>query len=455
MITSNKSTEKIPLIEEIFAIILSFLKPKFILQCRLVCKHWDQTITNSQHLWNDVPVCVSRLEIIPKSFMCKLSNVIWKKVYNKKDSKYIRQFSNLKKLHLKGDTSIAMEHVASLSTLQDLNFDVFQRNADFIIEPISRITSLLKLNVQFTFITDKRFQSFSKLTLLQALEMGNCWKITDQGIQYLSKFIHLQRLNVSSCYKVTNVGLEALSALTKMTHLQIAGYPSISDLGFISRLTALCYLDLNGSYQLTDQGLKPISNVTSLQHLDLSKCTKITDISLKCFSNFKSLSYLSLLNCSEITDKGMQFISMLTSLRHLDLSNCNLITNNGLNSISDLRGLRYLILRNCSRISDLSVIPNFTSLCKLILSECNITDEEVKKLSNLVKLEVLDVKGCNGVSVDILSSLIRLTRLREVKFTKFTITERGLNSFIDLHPPTSRRAEDASFYLFNNIWGYH
>lgn len=55
-----------PFIEDVFYEILSFITDdfKFILNCRLVCKQWDNMILNSS-IWNNVEFFVSDLQKIP------------------------------------------------------------------------------------------------------------------------------------------------------------------------------------------------------------------------------------------------------------------------------------------------------------------------------------------------------------------------------------------------------
>src|SRR5690606_23740923 len=142
-----------PFIEDLFFEFFSFISSdvKFILNCRLVCKQWNNLIMNP-NLWNHVEVNVSNLQKLPSQFKLVLQRIVCNQYITDNKLEHISQFLKLKQL---------------------------------------------KLNL-CSLITDNGLQHLSKLTTLQQLELRWCPKITDNGLQHLTK-LSLQQLDLSGC----------------------------------------------------------------------------------------------------------------------------------------------------------------------------------------------------------------------------------------------------------------
>jgi Leucine-rich repeat (LRR) protein len=104
----------------------------------------------------------------------------------------------------------------------------------------------------------------------------------------------------------------------------------------ISRFGHITSLDLNGSKQLTDSGVRFLANMPNLEHLDLSG-TGITNRGLEVLGRLKKLKSLKL-SWTRTTDAGATHLSDCDSLERIDLS----ATHTGDGAIKALTGKRNL-----------------------------------------------------------------------------------------------------------------
>ncbi len=85
----------------------------------------------------------------------------------------------------------------------------------------------------------------------------------------------------------------------------------------ISTLTHITTLKLDGSQQLTDEGLRWIAALPNLEHLDLQG-TSVTDAGLTSLRNLTSLKSLSLA-WTNVSDAGVAVLETLNQLERIDL----------------------------------------------------------------------------------------------------------------------------------------
>ena len=88
----------------------------------------------------------------------------------------------------------------------------------------------------------------------------------------------------------------------------------------------------------------------ALVMLNLSENRKITDEGIEKLRSLSRLRELNLSSC-DITNDAIPFLKSLSSLQNLNLSYCHRITDQGLKAITDLRRLNFLDLQGCPRIS--------------------------------------------------------------------------------------------------------
>ena len=189
-----------------------------------------------------------------------------------------------------------------------------------------------------------------------------------------------------------------LSGIEHLTNLQTLDFEGtkITDLSGIENLTKLQWLDLRRT-QITD--LSGIENLTNLQKLNLS-FTQITDLSgIEHLTNLQTLDFVG----TKITD--LSGIEKLTNLQSLDLSHTQIANLSGVEKLTNLQSLDLA----GTKIADLSGVEKLTNLRLLYLSNTQIAD-----LSGIEKLAKLQELWLNGMRIDT-NELKRLSKLKNLR----------------------------------------
>lgn len=139
----------------------------------------------------------------------------------------------------------------ALSVLTNLTAIHFGPDADKIIIDeacLSNLPSLTKLWGCRSITND----TLTKITSLTTLDIDTCTQITDSG---LAQMTGLRCLRIGRNRIVTDL------SLIKLTNLCILSGPgSLSD-NTLSKLTSLTYIDIFGSWNITENGLRSLPNL--------------------------------------------------------------------------------------------------------------------------------------------------------------------------------------------------
>jgi hypothetical protein len=129
--------------------------------------------------------------------------------------------------------------------------------------------------------------------------------------------------------------------------LDAAGQMTDALLAEVSRIDGITSLDLGGSKELTDDGLRHLAGLPRLAHLNLSG-TAITDRALDVLRELPALESISLA-MTRVTDAGMTWLASCSELARVDLS----WTRTGDGAIRALAGKRKLReLRSGNNVTD-------------------------------------------------------------------------------------------------------
>jgi len=126
-------------------------------------------------------------------------------------------------------------------------------------------------------------------------------------------------------------------------------------------------------------------------------------------SRLPGLSVLAL-GCSQITDQGLERLTA-RDLVLLNLTYSTGITPAGWRHVLKFKNLAYLYLWNTS-----------------------ITEDTLKELSSLQKIEILCINGCPQITDVGLEHLKRMEKLRTVSAIGTKITEAGVRRFHESRP---------------------
>lgn len=127
-----------------------------------------------------------------------------------------------------------------------------------------------------------------------------------------------------------------LLAMHPSAWLNAEGQMTDAVLADVSRVETIAALDLGGSKELTDEGVRHLARLPRLKHLDLS-ATAITDRGLEVLRDLPALETVSLAG-TRVTDEGVAHLAHCYELQHVNLSG----TRTGDGALRALAGKRKL-----------------------------------------------------------------------------------------------------------------
>ncbi|GJW40647.1 leucine-rich repeat, cysteine-containing subtype protein [Tanacetum coccineum] len=198
--------------------------------------------------------------------------------------------------------------------------------------------------------------------------------------------------------------------------VKLSGRLHVGDLGVVSlvrSLRNLRHLELARCVKITDESLKAIGEATCLKSVDLQGCYLITDLGLEYLANGdlkNCLKYLYLAECVRISDAGIIYLKQMVNLIYLDLSKCgDSITDFGISAIAKIQNIKTLRLCWLINVSDTSmfeIASNCLKLNTVDLAGCEtITSEGLHALAYLPKLSNLHLHSCHNISWEDVTSV--------------------------------------------------
>ncbi|XP_073008897.1 F-box/LRR-repeat protein 3 isoform X2 [Typha latifolia] len=206
----------------------------------------------------------------------------------------------------------------------------------------------------------------------------------------LRRYVALERLDLSACPSIDDACLAAVAAAAE--GLKVVCLARANRLGWrgLEALVAACprldTVDLSHSVGVGDREAAALAEAKGLREIRLDKCLAITDVGLaKVAVGCPGLERLGIKWCLEISDIGIELLAKkCPEIKFLDISYLK-VTNESLRSISSLEKLEDLYMVGCSFVDD----------------------EGLQLLSNGSKsLQCIDVSRCDNVSSRGLTSLV-------------------------------------------------
>lgn len=229
---------------------------------------------------------------------------------------------------------------------------------------LARWTSLSRLDLSLTRISDHGLQQLKHAPNITDLSLRYAELITDEGLVAVKGWKHLKRLNLRGT-KITDTTLQHLSGVTSLEALDI-GFVQVTDVGLdaLTSLPSLKELAIGGN-KLTDVGLQPLRQMPGLIHLDLSGAQR-TDSGLWSIS---------------LTEPGLDAVATLKNLRHVRLNGIG-VSARGLERLKSLVQIERLDLQGCSRIGDdaVPVLAAFPALRMVDLTGTAVTEKGIAAL---------------------------------------------------------------------------
>ncbi|CAI5462865.1 unnamed protein product [Closterium sp. Yama58-4] len=252
---------------------------------------------------------------------------------------------------------------------------------------IGNLTTLTYLSMVDNSLTGSVPESFSKLVLLQALDVSN---------------------------NLITQPLNAIMTLTSLTYLNMSNnFISAPLPPGMSNLLSLEYLDLMSN---SLDKVQALSSLTNLKYLRLEECW-IEPAPLTIFAPLVALHYLNLFNNS--FEGSLSGLTSLSRLEHLDLAD-NYIGPNIPSTLSQLSGLSYLDLSLNSLSGPIDPITSLTALQVLVLYTNPLSGSFPESISRLSRLTFLEISGTNFTAT-LPASLGQMTTLRHLGLDRTTM----------------------------------
>lgn len=290
---------------------------------------------------------------------------------------------------------------------------------DSILDRVVEVKNLKRLDLSFTYVTDRGIERLQQLQQLEELILDTAEfltdastsylrankrlrklvfrgvDITDVGLPYLAELTALESLDLSQTMLGDN-GLESLPALTELRELNLGGTRiSGINLNFLKLLPKLTKLRFQGIQRrnagacwtptITDLDLNTISLLSNLEELDLG-----VGVSLGHTGKPAGSGNCRVTGGIQISDLGVAKLAKLKKLRRLDISGSR-VTSKGLESLKSLPQLERLIAWNCRGLDDsaAAVLRAMPSLTMLDLSYTPAGDAALNQLKSLPRLKSL------------------------------------------------------------------
>jgi Leucine-rich repeat (LRR) protein len=292
---------------------------------------------------------------------------------------------------------------------------------DIDVERVAQIETLKRLDLSFTYVTDRGIEQLRKLRQLEDLRLDTAEFITDSAMSYLRANQALRRLVLRGS-DITDVGMPYIAGITGLRSLDMS-FTMLGDVGLESlpALTELEELKLGGNritgINLTFLKLLPKLKKLSfhgIQRRNAGACWSplITDLDLDAISLLAGIEELDLGigislgmggepaapgggNCRvaggiQVSDLGLAKLAKLKKLKRLDVSGAQL-TPGGIKVLQGLPQLERLSIWNCPALDDSAAktLAAMPSLVNLDASYTSLGDEALEALAELPRLQYL------------------------------------------------------------------
>ncbi|CAJ2649153.1 unnamed protein product [Trifolium pratense] len=337
----------------------------------------------------------------------------------------LRGFRSLKELHMPGiglDSDLHIQGLcAVLKNVEILDISDNNFNDTDIASPLSELSSLKKLNLQGSEITQRSIHNISKLRSLEILDLAgnnlNLWPRENHGFAWPASLQHL----VLRANSLNNNILSSLNGLTRLESLDLSfnNLKGSLDICGMSTLTSLKILDFSDN-QLVDfvvrKGSKSLSRLDilaldsnmingsnlqesfkafpSVRNLTLRQ-NKFKGTTLaRGFRGLNNLEYLALDESSNLENEFFKSIGDLPSLKVLSMLECGINGTLPLGDWYKLKKLEELDLSYNEFVGQLpSSFVNMTLLQTLALTNNHFIGNIGPNLASFISLEYLNFEG--------------------------------------------------------------
>ncbi|OAA33785.1 F-box/LRR repeat containing protein 2 [Moelleriella libera RCEF 2490] len=359
--------------------ILSFLRPKELVQASRASKHFHRSCFDGQ-LWTSFDASGFYQDIPAES----LARII------------VSAGPFIKDLNLRG--CVQVEHYKRTEV-------IVKACKNLMNATLEGCRNFQKTTLHALLRTNEKLVHLN-LTGLTAVSNTSCRIIAESCPQ-------LETLNVSWCDKVEAKGIKVvIDSCPRLRDLragEVRGFDDLETAEAIFRTNTLERLVLCGCVELTDDALKvmmqgpdptfdiltdrPIVPARRLRHLDLSRCKRLSSGGVRSIGYVTpELEGLQLSGCRSLTDAALEPILASTPrLTHLELEDLEDLTNSFMSehlAKAPCAGtLQHLSISYCEGISDVGMLPvlhKCTALKSIDMDNTRISDLSLAEAAAMV-----------------------------------------------------------------------
>ena len=257
--------------------------------------------------------------------------------------------------------------------------------------------TIVEVSLERTWATDNDIDFIVELKTIKKLDLSFTY-VTDRGIKKLQALQQLEDLTLDTAEFLTDASMAHLRANRALRRLVVRGV-DITDAGmpYVGEMTGLRSLDISYT-MLGDVGLEHLPDLSELEHLKIG-ATLITGLNLNFLKLLPKLKSLSLRGVQRrnagacwtpnVTDLDLETISLLSGLEELDLG---VGIKLGMGGKPAAPGGGNCTLTGGLQITDLGVakLAKLKNLKRLNISGARLTPEGLQVLQSL-PLERLSV----------------------------------------------------------------
>jgi hypothetical protein len=325
---------------------------------------------------------------------------------------------------------------------------------------------VVEASLERTWATDNDVDFVVQLKDIKKLDLSFTY-VTDKGIKKLQELQQLEDLTLDTAEFLTDAAMAHLRANRALRRLVVRGV-DITDAGmpYVGEMTGLRSLDISYT-MLGDVGLETLPNLSELEHLKIGG-NMITGLNLNFLKLLPKLKSLSLRGVQRrnagacwtpnFTDLDLDTISLLSGLEELDIGvgiglgmggqpaapgggNCRLtggirVTDFGVAKLAKLKNLRRLNISGARLTPEGIQILHALPLERLSLFACqSLDDAAAAALAAFPQLSHLDV-SYTKIGDQGLKQLAKSKNLKSLYLTETNVTPEAVDAFRKQNPKT-------------------
>ena len=365
--------------------------------------------------------------------------------------------------------ALAPNHVAAQSRTKDspavaYAIERIEQRGGWVVR--DKDGTIVEASLERTWATDNDIDFIVELKTLKKLDLSFTY-VTDKGIKKLQALQQLEDVTLDTAEFLTDASMAHLRANRALRRLVVRGV-DITDAGmpYVGEMTGLRYLDISYT-MLGDVGLEHLPNLSELETLKIG-ATLITGLNLNFLKLLPKLKSLSLRGVQRrnagacwtpnVTDLDLETISLLVGLEELDLGvgiklgiggqpaapgggNCRLtgglqISDLGVAKLARLKNLKRLNISGARLTAEGVRTLQSLPLERLSLwASTSLDDATAEVLAGMPTLAHVDLSYTH-ISDEGLRKLEKLPNLKYLYVTETRITPEAVNTFRQQHPGT-------------------